>query len=60
MSYFEITAKCEEVTESRYTVQSTGKIVTKIQLSLVVSSMRDRVPCEIPLDKAPSSAQLSR
>jgi hypothetical protein len=31
MSYFEITAKCEEVNESSYTVQSTGEIVTKIQ-----------------------------
>ena len=59
MNYFEITAKCEEVNESSYTVQSTGEIVTKIQLSLVVPSMRDRVLCEIPLEKAPTTDQLS-
>ncbi|HEY1389167.1 MAG TPA: hypothetical protein VGF38_11540 [Ktedonobacterales bacterium] len=59
MNYFEITAKCEEVNESSYTVQSTGEIVTKIQLSLVVPSMRDRVLCEIPLEKAPATDQLS-
>ena len=55
MSYFQITAKVEEVNESSYTVQSTGEIVTKIQLSLVVPSMRDRVMCELPLDKAPKA-----
>ena len=59
MQYFEITAKCEEVNESSYTIQSTGEVVTKIQLSLVVPSMRDRVLCEIPLEKAPTTDQLS-
>jgi hypothetical protein len=59
MQYFEITAKCEEVNESSYTVQSTGEIVTKIQLSLVVPSMHDRVLCELPMEKAPSTDQLS-
>src|SRR5690348_4010188 len=59
MNYFEITAKCEEVNESSYTIQSTGEVVTKIQLSLVVPSMRDRVLCEIPLEKAPTTDQLS-
>lgn len=60
MNYFEITGKCEEADESRYTVQSTGEVVSKIQLSLVVPSMRDRVLCELPLDKAPTTDQLSR
>src|SRR5215470_14789313 len=60
MSYFTITAKLEEVNESSYTVQSTGEIVTKIQLSLVVPSMRDRVLCELPLEKAPKSDTLDR
>src|SRR5215472_14405355 len=60
MSYFSITAKVEEVNESSYTVQSTGEIVTKIQLSLVVPGMRDRVLCELPLDKAPKSDLLER
>jgi hypothetical protein len=60
MNYFEITGKCEEVNESSYTIQSTGEIVTKIQLSLVVPSMRDRVLCELPLDKAPKTDLLER
>lgn len=59
MHYFEITAKCEEVNESSYTVQSTGEIVTKVQLSLVVPTMRDRVLCEIPLEHAPTPDQLN-
>jgi hypothetical protein len=60
MNYFEITGKCEEVNESSYTVQSTGEIVTKIQLSLVIPSMRDRLLCELPLEKAPKTDLLER
>lgn len=60
MSYFQITAKVEEVNESSYTVQATGEIVTKVQLSLVVPSMRERVLCELPLDKAPKTDLLER
>jgi hypothetical protein len=60
VNYFEITAKCEEVNESSYTVQSTGEVITKIQLSLVVPGMRDRVLCEMPLEKAPTTDQLSK
>jgi hypothetical protein len=60
MAYFQITAKCEEVDESSYTVQATGEVVTKIQLSLVVPSMRERVLCELPLDAAPKSDLLER
>ncbi len=59
MQYFEITAKCEEVNESSYTIQSTGEVVTKIQLSLVVPTMRDRVLCELPIANAPTTDQLS-
>ena len=58
MNYFEITAKVEEVNESSYTLQSTGEIITKVQLSLVVPSMRDRVLCELPIDKAPKPETL--
>lgn len=58
--YFTITAKCEEVDESSYTNQSTGEVVSKIQLSLVVPGMRDRVLVELPLDKAPKSDLLDR
>jgi hypothetical protein len=60
MNYFEITAKVEEVNESSYTLKSTGEVVTKVQLSLVVPSMRDRVLCELPLDKAPKAAVLDQ
>jgi hypothetical protein len=49
MAYFEITAKLEEVNESNYTIQSTGEIVTKVQLAMVVPGMRDRLTCELPL-----------
>ena len=60
MQYFQITAKCQEVDESSYTNQSTGEVVTKIQLSLVVPSMRERVLCEVPLDVAPKPELLER
>jgi hypothetical protein len=60
MSYFEITAKVEEVNESSYTLKSTGEVITKVQLSLVVPSMRDRVLCELPLDKAPTPETLDK
>ncbi len=60
MQYFEITGKCEEADESSYTIESTGEVVTKIQLSLVVPTMRDRILCELPIDKAPSADQLSK
>jgi hypothetical protein len=58
--YIEIAAKCEEVDENSYTIVSTGEVVTKIQLSLVVPTMRDRVLCEIPIELAPTSDQLSK
>jgi hypothetical protein len=60
VSYFEITAKVEEVNESSYTQQSTGEIITKIQLSLVVPSMRERVLCELPMEAAPKTDLLDR
>ncbi len=60
MAYFEITAKVEEVNESSYTQQSTGEVVTKIQLSLVVPSMRERVLCELPMEAAPKTDLLDR
>jgi hypothetical protein len=60
MAYFEITAKVEEVDESSYKVQATGEIVTKIQLSLVVPAMRERVLCELPLEVAPKAVLLDR
>lgn len=60
MNYFEIIGKVEEVNESSYTLKSTGEIISKVQLSLVVPSMRDRVLCELPIDKAPKAAVLDQ
>jgi hypothetical protein len=60
LSYIQITAKCEEANESSYTVQSTGEVVSKVQLSLVVPGMRERILCELPLDKAPKPDILDR
>jgi hypothetical protein len=60
MAYFEITAKVEEVDESSYIQQATGEVITRIQLSLVVPSMRERVICELPLEAAPKTDLLDR
>lgn len=60
MNYFEITARCIEANQSSYTNKSTGEIVTKVQLSLAIPTMRDPVLCELPLDKAPTSDVLDQ
>ena len=60
MANFQITGKVEEVDESSYTNKSTGEVVSKIQLSLVIPAMRDRVRCELPLEAAPKADLLSR
>ena len=53
MANFVITGKAEQTDESSYTIQSTGEVVTKIQLTLNVPGMQDRVLCEMPLDASP-------
>ena len=60
MANFVITGKAEQVDESSYTVQSTGEVVTKIQLTLNVPGMTDRVLCEMPLDVSPKSDTLEQ
>src|SRR5947209_20089009 len=55
MANFVITGKAEQTEESSDTIQSTGEVVTKIQLTLNVPGMSDRVLCEMPLDVAPKS-----
>jgi hypothetical protein len=55
MANFVITDKAEQTDESSYTVQSTGEVVTKIQLTLNVPGMQDRVLCEMPVDVSPKS-----
>jgi hypothetical protein len=58
--YITLIGKVEEVDESSYTVQSTGEVVSKIQLSLVIPGMRDRLMCEMPLEVAPKPATLEQ
>jgi hypothetical protein len=63
MAYFQITAKVESVDESSYErTLADGKTetVSKVQLSLVVPSMRERVLCELPLEVAPKTDILDR
>ena len=47
MANFVITGKAEQTDESSYTIQSTGEVVTKIQLTLNMPGMQDRVLCEM-------------
>jgi hypothetical protein len=58
--YITLIGKVEEVDESSYTVQSTGEVVSRIQVSLVIPGMRERVQCELPLDAAPKAATLEQ
>jgi hypothetical protein len=60
MANFVITGKAEQVDESSYTIQSTGEVVTKMQLTLNVPGMTDRVLCEMPLDVSPKSDILEK
>jgi hypothetical protein len=60
MSNFQILAKTEQTEESSYTIKSTGETVTKVQITLSVPGMSDRVICEMPLDVAPTAATLEQ
>lgn len=60
LSYFQIIGKTEEVNESSYTSQATGEVQNKVQFSLVVPGMRDRVLCEMPQAEAPKSDTLDK
>jgi hypothetical protein len=60
MANFVITGKAEQTDESSYTIQSTGEVVTKIQLTLNIPGMADRVLCEMPLDVSPKSDVLEQ
>jgi hypothetical protein len=53
MANFVLTGKAEQTDESSYTVQSTGEVVTKIQLILNVPGMMDQALCEMPLAVSP-------
>jgi hypothetical protein len=61
--YFQITAKVEEINDASFErMRADGKLenVHRIQFSLVVPGMRDRVLCELPLEAAPSTDQMER
>jgi hypothetical protein len=63
LSYFTILGKCEETDDSSYertTADGKKETVSKIQLSLVVPGMQDRVRVELPLEVAPSTDLLSQ
>ncbi len=63
LGYFQIIGKCEETDDSSYTrTTSDGKeeVVSKVQLSLVIPGMQDRVLVELPLELAPSTDLLSQ
>jgi hypothetical protein len=62
LGYFQILGKCEETDDSSYTRTRDGKeeTVSKIQLSLVVPGMQDRVRVELPLELAPSTDLLAQ
>lgn len=63
LGYFQIIGKCEETDDSSYTrTTADGKqeTVSKIQLSLVIPGMQDRVRVELPLELAPSTDMLSQ
>jgi hypothetical protein len=63
LSYFQILGKCEETDDSSYTrTTADGKeeTVSKVQLSLVIPGMQDRVRVELPLELAPSTDLLNQ
>jgi hypothetical protein len=63
LSYFQILGKCEETDDSSYTrTTADGKeeTIAKVQLSLVIPGMQDRVRVELPLELAPSTDLFSQ
>lgn len=60
MAYVTLAAKLEAYEESSYTSSATGEQHSKIQLTLTIPSMRDRVLCEFDLEHAPSTELLDR
>jgi len=63
LSYFQVIAKVEEADDASYTrTTADGKeeLVSKVQLSLVVPGMQERVRCELPLEVAPSTDVIER
>jgi hypothetical protein len=63
LGYIQIIGKCEETDESSYirrTPEGKEETVSKVQLSLVIPGMQDRVRVELPLELAPSPDLLAQ
>ena len=63
LSYFQVIAKVEEADDASYTrttAEGKEELVSKVQLSLVVPGMSERVRCELPLEAAPSTDLIER
>ncbi len=63
LSYFTLIGKCEETDDSSYTRETAdGKkeTISKVQLSLVIPGMQDRVRVELPQEVAPSTDLLAQ
>jgi hypothetical protein len=63
MSYMTLVTKVEEVSEQSFDRQKddgTSETITKVQFSLVVPGMQDRLLAEMPLDQAPKPDILER
>jgi hypothetical protein len=60
MSYVNLAAKMEAYDENSYTSPTTGEVRSRLQLTLTIPSMRDRVLCEFDLEHAPSTELLDR
>jgi hypothetical protein len=63
MSYMTLVTKVEEVSEQSFDRQKDGgtsETITKVQFSLVVPGMQDRLLAEMPLDQAPKPDILER
>jgi hypothetical protein len=63
MSYMTLMSKVEEVSENSFERQKddgTSEAVTKVQFSLVVPGMQDRLLAEMPVEQAPKPDILER
>lgn len=60
MQYIQLTGKVEQWDDSSYTNQTTGEVVEKRQLSLVIPGMRDRLLVEFTRDQSPTDDLLDK
>jgi hypothetical protein len=63
LSYFQILGKCEETDDSSYertTADGKKETVAKVQLSLVIPGMQDRVRVELAAEVAPAPDVLAQ